>query len=81
MVGEGALAAGPRADAEPVGTAAGDQAGEPGDRAGGVPVGHRPAVHQVDMPGLAIMPDDVRVDRIAREQGVEPVCYLSFPAG
>jgi hypothetical protein len=31
--------------------------------------------------GLAVVPDDVRVDRIAGEQCVEPVRDLRFPAG
>ena len=61
------LAARRGANPEPLGARLGDQPGQPGDGVGRVPVRGRPALHQVDVPVLAIVTDDLLVYRVPGE--------------
>src|SRR5262249_4129513 len=64
---EDALAPGGVADAEAVYPRLGDQAGQPRDAPCREPVGGRPAVHQMDVPVLAIVAGDLLVQGMPGE--------------
>src|SRR5207244_2949509 len=69
---EYSLAAGRLADAEPVDAHVGEPDGQAHHGAGRVLVRDRTALGVVHVPGLAVVPGQLRVDRVLDEQRVEP---------
>src|SRR5689334_23725776 len=68
---ENPLAACRGADPEPLRARLADQPGQPGDGARRVPVRGRSALHQVDMPVLTVVTDDLLVYRRSEEHTSE----------
>src|SRR6516225_2272729 len=71
-VDEHALAAGRLADAEPFDAHVGEPDGEAHHGAGRVLVRDRAALGVVHVPGLTVVPGELRVDRMLDQQGVQP---------
>src|SRR6516165_450944 len=71
-VDEHALAAGRLADAEALDAHVGEPDGEAHHGAGRVLVRDRAALGVVHVPGLAVVPGQLRVDRVLDQQRVEP---------
>ena len=71
--GKGPAAAFRLANPEPAGAGLGDQAGQPGNGPGRVPVSGRTALYQVNVPLLvAIVAGELGVNGMPGEQRVEP---------